>query len=327
MNTSSPLVSIVIPVFNGATFLVECLESVVSQTYQNWELLVVDNCSTDHTREIASSFAERDSRIQLHSFGEFLTLVQNFNRAVGLISRESKYCKVLAADDWIFPRCIERLVEHAESNPSVGIIGSYQLSGGGSRWCVKYAGLPYPSDVISGREICRWHLLDRGYAFGTPTSTLYRADLVRSNQPFFPGPPNSMHSDVSACYEQLKSCDFGFVHEVLSFERVHSAAASATVSQIYSYQAGLIRDLLTYGPFYLTKSELRSQVNETLSEYYGFVATGLIRFRGREFREFHKGFLREIGRSLYSFEFARGAVAKISDKILNPKSTIERLLR
>ena len=97
------------------------------------------------------------------------------------ISADSKYCKMVLADDWMFPECLERMVAVMEEHPSVGIVGAYGLQ---EQW-VLWTGLPYPSNVVSGREICRQRLLGGPYVFGSPTSVLFRSDLVRSRDPFY----------------------------------------------------------------------------------------------------------------------------------------------
>ena len=63
---NEPLVSVVTPVYNGADFLEECIESVLKQTYGNFEYLIVNNCSKDRTLDIALSYAQKDSRIRVH---------------------------------------------------------------------------------------------------------------------------------------------------------------------------------------------------------------------------------------------------------------------
>src|SRR4030095_4995561 len=65
--TASPLVSVVTPVYNGERYLAECIESVLAQTYQNWEYIIVNNCSTDRTREIGESYGRKDERIRIHN--------------------------------------------------------------------------------------------------------------------------------------------------------------------------------------------------------------------------------------------------------------------
>jgi hypothetical protein len=110
----------------------------------------------------------------------------------------------------------------AEANPSVGLVGCYQLSGSVIRW----QGFKYPQTVIPGRGLCRQIFMGRQptFGFGSPTSLLYRADLVRRSREFYPNP--SPHSDTSACFQCLRDSDFGFVYEVLLYERVHAETQS-----------------------------------------------------------------------------------------------------
>ncbi len=99
---AEPLVSVVVPVFNGATYLDECLESILRQTYTNWDCTIVDNASTDATPEIARRFAARDSRFRHQRFDDFVSAIANHNRAFELIPADSEFCKVVQADDWLY---------------------------------------------------------------------------------------------------------------------------------------------------------------------------------------------------------------------------------
>src|SRR2546422_11003588 len=102
MPSHKPLVSVVTPVYNGESYLRECIDSVLAQTYSNWDYTIVDNCSSDRTLEIALEYAARDSRIRVHRNEIFVRVNENFNNAVRQISAQSQYCKVVAADDWLF---------------------------------------------------------------------------------------------------------------------------------------------------------------------------------------------------------------------------------
>ena len=186
MSTHTPLVTILTPVYNGEKYLDECIESILKQQYNNWEYIIVNNCSTDKSLEIAERYAKADNRIRIVNNASFVDAIDNHNIAFKLISPKSKYCKVVSADDWIYPECITRLVKVAEENPTVGIVGSYQLSGGDGKWEVKWVGLPYSSTVISGREFCHNSLLGGQPVTGDPTSVLYRSDLIRGVEKFLP---------------------------------------------------------------------------------------------------------------------------------------------
>jgi glycosyltransferase involved in cell wall biosynthesis len=323
-----PLVSVITPVYNGEGFLAECIESVLGQTYKHFEYIIVNNCSKDRTAEIALNYANKDSRVRVHSNSEFVGVIENHNIAFRLIAADSKYCKVVCADDWLFPECIARMVGVAEANPSVGIVGSYQLSGGGSngrQWRVRWSEIPYPSTVVSGREICRSHLLGGPYVFGDPTSILFRSDLIKGQNAFFPN--SSPHADTSACFKYLRDADFGFVHQVLSYERVHGDRQSAAAEIFNAYAPAFISDLLAYGSFYLTEAEAKRRLAEIMDYYYKYLAVGVVNMRGRDFWRYHGEKLTSLGYPLDRLKLTRAVLLKFIDLLLNPKRTVEELLR
>jgi glycosyltransferase involved in cell wall biosynthesis len=320
-----PLVSVVTPVYNGEAYLQECIDSVLAQTYTHWEYIIVNNCSTDATREIAQQYRSKDKRIRVYDNNTLLDIIANHNRALSLISPNSKYCKVVSADDWLFPECLARTTALAEAHPSVGIVGSYQLSGGGDEWYVRSDGLPYFKPVTSGKEICRAYFLSGLCVFGAPTSVLYRADLIRATDCFFPNP--TAEADLSACLKHLRHADFGFVHQVLSYERLHPVRVTTISRYLNAYVPSKIGDLLNYGPFYLTASELDGCLQELLDEYYTSLAIGAVNVKTKGFWPYHKQRLAELGYPLSYARVAKAICLKLSDLLLNPKQTVEKLLR
>jgi glycosyltransferase involved in cell wall biosynthesis len=320
-----PLVSVITPVYNGEAYLAECVESVLAQTYSNWEYTIVDNCSSDGTQALAEKYARLDKRITVHRNDVFLDIIGNHNKAFRLISPDSKYCKVVSADDWLFPECLARMTALAEAHPSMGIVGSYQLSGGGNKWYLRTDGLPYGCTVVSGREIGRMHLLGRLDVLGNPTSTLYRSDLVRSADSFYPN--SSAEADASACFECLRDSDFGFVHQVLSYERIHPDRITTTSQTFNAYAGSKLNDLSTYGSSYLTPAEIDWRLQELLGEYYKFLAIGVVNFRNPEFWRYHKKRLQDLGYPLNRGRLAGAICMKVADLVFNPKQTIERVLR
>jgi glycosyltransferase involved in cell wall biosynthesis len=322
---SDALVSVVTPVYNGEPYLAECVESVLAQTYRNWEYILVNNCSADGTLKVAERYARLDERIRVCDNDTFLDIISNHNKAFRTISASSKYCKVVSADDFVFPECLARMVGLAESHPSVGIVGSYQLSGGDAEWYVRTDGLPYRSTVVPGRDIGRAHLLGTLNVLGNPTSNLYRSDLVRSTDAFYPN--STAEADISACFECLKATDFGFVHQVLSYERLHKERITTTSQGRNAYLSSKLSDLLTYGPFYLTEGELQGRLKELLDEYYRFLAISAVNMRGREFWSYHRERLKQLGYSLDRIRLGKAVCAKCLDLLLNPKQTAEKAVR
>ena len=327
MTPHSPLVSVVTPVYNGEKYLAECIESVLNQTYGKWEYIIANNCSTDSTMKIAEHYSKSDQRIHVYSFREFVGVIENHNRAVRLISPHSKYCKIVSADDWLFPECIAKTVELAESNPSVGIVGAYHLRGDEKQCHVSLDGLPYHTTIVPGKDACRWHLLGGRQYFGNPTATLYRSDLVRRTECFFPN--SRENADISAFYKYLRDVDLGFIHQVLAYERVHEDALSAEARRNSIYAGSHLLDVVQYGPVYLTKVELKHRLNNVMRDYYRLLARGIISLKGRKFWNYHKEILRQYGAPL-SLSGARLAIAicvELISSLLNLQQTIAKITR
>lgn len=119
---STPLVSVVLPVFNAEDFLPASLESLLSQTYKNFELIVIDDGSKDRSSEIMNKYAERDRRIRIASHavnkGLITTLNEGFDLANGaLVAR-------MDADDICYPTRIEQQVEAFTRDPSLCLCGT-----------------------------------------------------------------------------------------------------------------------------------------------------------------------------------------------------------
>lgn len=317
-----PLVSVVTPVYNGELFIRECIESVLGQTYGNYEYIIVNNCSRDKTFEIAQYYADRDTRIKVVSNKDFVGVIENHNIAFRLISRTSKYCKVVSADDWIYPECIARLVEVAESHPSIGIVGSYAIREDGVRWL----GLPHDITFFRGREVCRLYLLGKIDFFGMPSGVLYRSAIVRSRDAFFPG--TNPNADAAACFNCLQGSDFGLVHRVLYFERVHDKAISTKHANVNAFTSAYpLQFLVEYGAAFLSTDELKERIGAVLRDYYRQLAAGILSFRETEFFSYHKQRLRELGYPLDGIRLARAICVKLMDLLLNPKLMIEKIVR
>lgn len=320
-SASQPRVSILTPVYNGGEFLAECIESVLAQTHTNWDYTIVNNCSTDNTLEVAERYAAADPRIRIHNNETFLRAIPNHSVAFGLTSAESKYAKMVFSDDWLYPECVERMVEVAESYPSVGIVGAYGLRGTEVMW----TGLPYPSTVISGRDICRRLLIEHLHVFGTATSHLIRSDLVRARHPFYN--ESNLHADMEVCVELLKTCDFGFVHQVLTFTREREESLTTLTRTLNTLAPGFLHDLVAHGRDYLTPEEWADCLEANLSSYYSFLARAVVERRDQRFWDYHRQKLNEEGVGFDRVRLAKAVVRKVLNVVLNPKQTLDELMQ
>jgi glycosyltransferase involved in cell wall biosynthesis len=121
-----PLVSIGLPVFNGENFLRRALDSLLAQSFVNFELIISDNASTDKTREICEEYAVRDARIRYICQASNLGGLENFNFV--LREAHSKFFMWAAVDDQWDPEFIQSLLTGLENDQTaVGAFCPYQL--------------------------------------------------------------------------------------------------------------------------------------------------------------------------------------------------------
>lgn len=238
------------------------------------------------------------------------------------ISSESKYCKVVHADDWLFPECLARMVEVAEAHPSIGIVGSYRLNENR----VDLDGLPYPSTFISGLDTCRMSLKsgDPLHLFGSPTSLLYRSDLVRSRKNFYN--EANIHADTEICYQLLQKVDFGFVHQVLTYTRRHNESVTSFIHQYNTHLVNKVEVMKKYGPLYLTEEEYQRRLEDRIRSYHAFLARSIFEPRKKEFWNYHKGKFKEIGVPFKFSMMIRPFFFELIDHILHTKRTIRNII-
>ncbi len=310
-----PPVSVVTPVYNGEEFIAECIESVLEQTYEQWEYVIVNNCSTDRTREIAEGYARQDPRIRIHDNDAFLSAFDNLNHAMRQIASGSRYCKVIHADDALFPDCIRRMVELAERHPNVGIVGSFVQKGDEvtGKW------VPPEGNVIRGAEICRLSLLGTvPYLFGSPSSLLIRSDLVRGRDPFYPKGEHAL-IDQMVCYELLRDADFGYVPEVLSFTRLHDDSLTARKGRVNTSFAGKLEILARYGPVYLSSAEHAGRHHFWVDRYYNFLGGKALQRPGRAFWSYHRNAFRDLGLRFERGRLVRAALSTVAGRLASRK--------
>lgn len=116
-----PLVSVIIPVFNGNGFLPAAIISILNQTYKNFELIVIDDGSTDNSFDIMKRFAKQDSRIRVYRNSQNLNIANTLNRGIKLA--KSQYIARMDADDVALPHRLEKQMHFLLTHPPVVIVG------------------------------------------------------------------------------------------------------------------------------------------------------------------------------------------------------------
>lgn len=320
--SSEPLVCVLTPVYNGAEYLAEGIESLRAQTYRNYRHIIINNRSTDRTLEIAQEYAAKDPRIEVHTNDTFVGLMENHNIAFRRTPADAKYCKILSADDTLLPTYLERMVAAAEANPSAGFVGCYQFSGTRIRW----QGFPYPRTLIDGRELCRkmLHTRDSSFGFGTPTSLLCRADLVRKSNAFYPN--NYAHADTSVMYRYLAESDFAFVYEILCVERLDPNSATPRAARMREEYPCTLSDIVEYGDSFLLPDEKARLVADCLKGYHEVIAADLMALKGKEFLDYHRKRLEELGFPLTTTGIVTAGARKLLREAANPQRLISKLI-
>jgi glycosyltransferase involved in cell wall biosynthesis len=106
-------------VYNGEDYLAEAIESVLNQTFKDFELIVINDCSTDSTGEILNRFAELDKRVKVHTNEVNLRLPSSLNKAISYA--QGKYIARMDADDICLPERLEKQYKFMENNPNVAL--------------------------------------------------------------------------------------------------------------------------------------------------------------------------------------------------------------
>ena len=185
MELDKPRVTIGVPVYNGERFLHQCLDSLLSQTYRNFVLVISDNASTDRTREICEAYVKADPRVRYHRNPVNLGMYGNFNRVLELVG--TPYVKLANADDYWAPTMLADCMEQMERNPSLVLchprVVLVDKDGGEIRRYDK------PLHLMEDDAALRFRRVLTELGLVNQLMGVMRIDAVRSMLPFMPCPP------------------------------------------------------------------------------------------------------------------------------------------
>lgn len=224
----TPYVSIGVPVYNGEQYLAATLESLLAQTYGDFELIISDNASTDHTEDICRYYVERDRRIFYFRNPKNLGAPANFRRVFELAS--GRYFRWASCDDLFAAESLRRCVDTLDSDPTVVLAypKTTLIDAEGRKIDTYEDGLHLVSPIASERfiQVCeRLKLINVLYG-------LARANVMRKTQlehPF-PGGDGVLVAELSL-YGR-----FWEIPEFLFYRRLHPRASSSlTESQLQEF--------------------------------------------------------------------------------------------
>lgn len=122
---NEPLVSIIMGVYNEQKTIEYCIESILSQTYSNWEFIICDDCSTDGTFSILKKYVETDARFKILHNEKNSRLAASLNHCLSVA--EGKYVARMDADDASLPERLAKQVEYLETHPDVDVVGCARI--------------------------------------------------------------------------------------------------------------------------------------------------------------------------------------------------------
>ncbi len=163
------LVTVLMTAYNREKYIAEAIESVLSSTYQNFELIIVDDCSVDDTVAIATSFAEKDSRISVHVNESNLGDYPNRNKAASFA--KGKYLKYLDSDDTMSPDCLFIMISAMEANPECAFgVSSRSLEN---------------LQIHQPAEAYHIHFFQRGILDISPSASIIRNEVFKAENGFW----------------------------------------------------------------------------------------------------------------------------------------------
>jgi len=173
--SAAPVVSICVPVYNGERFLADAIDSVLRQTWRDFELLVFDDASTDRSPAILAGFA--DPRLSYRRNPRNLGPERNWNRA--LEAARGRYVKLFHQDDVLAPICLERQVAALEDFPAAALCfcGRTVIRAHGGRLLTRTP--PWRGGLVDRGAVLRECVGSGTNPIGEPTAVLFRAEVAR----------------------------------------------------------------------------------------------------------------------------------------------------
>ncbi len=233
MNTTQPnrpKVTVAIPTYNAARYLPETIEAVRNQSFTDWQLVIVDNASTDETASILDRLiaSTHDSRIQITRNQSTVPAPENWNIAVSLA--RGTYIKLVCADDVATPDCLERQVRALDDNPTAVLASSSRtiVDSRGRKLFVRN-GIGR-SGLYPGRAMIRRCIMAGTNIIGEPVNAMWRRTAMEEVGVFDPAVVYC--TDVEYWLRLLGVGDLYFDAVPVGSYRIHHQAAATGFASV-----------------------------------------------------------------------------------------------
>jgi len=222
-------VSICLPVYNGAKYLSQAITSVLNQTYQNWELLIADDCSTDESSKIAVQFARNEPRIKFWVNQKNAGLFANYN--ICMENSTGDFIKPFAQDDLLEKTCLARMVEELEATPEATLITAARTvidENGNATGVERFY---EETSLFKGTDVITDYIKTFKYKTGTPSQVMFRRKDMGTGYDvtYF------LSGDIEYCYRILERGSYLYFNEPLVCFRRHGESATASILKDMSF--------------------------------------------------------------------------------------------
>jgi glycosyltransferase involved in cell wall biosynthesis len=248
----TPTITVAIPVFNGEKEIADAIQSVLNQTFMDFELVIIDDCSADRTLDIALSFS--DPRIRIIRNDVNLGYIGNFNRSVS--EAKGEYLKILCHDDVIVPTCLEiQLKPFLESqgiNVSIST-GLKKVVNNNHVEVFRPQGLKGSSRCIDGSSVIRKCVRAGRNLIGETSVTLVKTEELQKIGSF----ETKYTLDLNMWFRVLQLGDLYFTNEIVSEFRIIDTSGTAAQSKTQALQTNQLLEWAFQQNFGVTKFDIR----------------------------------------------------------------------
>jgi glycosyltransferase involved in cell wall biosynthesis len=228
-----PLVSVVIPTYNHAHFLTRALQSVLDQTYTNWEAIIIDNHSEDDTAAVIDTFPDtRIRRIMIHNQGIIAA-----SRNLGMRNARGSWIAFLDSDDYWYPAKLETVIGYLEANPLLDVVSTDEMlvdTNSGRKQVLRYG--PYEKDFYKAMILTGNRL--------SPSATLVRTEFIRQHDIFFSESKEYITVEDYDLWLKLAlaGARFHFIHAIQGEYVLHANNSSAQMERHNKNAIKLVHD-------------------------------------------------------------------------------------
>lgn len=276
-----PLVSILIPVYNREKIIEETIASALNQTYENFEIIIVDNCSTDNTWNILVKLVEKNERIQIFQNKTNLGPVRNWEQCIKYAT--GKYGKILWSDDLIDKNFLKKTIPLLKND--VGFVFTPRDTFNNNKELVNIGDYLYDTGIYPAEKYIYDILLPEKFVPVSPGCAIYKMDVLKKHLLInIPNNKNIDFSQLGAGNDLLLFLlsfqnypNYGYVNEKLSLFRDHDESISIKTNN------GKLQFLYLYSKAYFIDI-YKGKINiDTIKNFNALIKISLLKFPNNEY--------------------------------------------